>query len=100
MNGTLHTCSLLTLYANYRLGESTYPLSWAMEVLICVQRALQQMRNEIGPPVGSVIANGILGLVIGSAFYNLAETTDSFDQRAVVIFFSLIVNSFLPAYEV
>jgi hypothetical protein len=65
-----------------------------------MQRAAQRIRNDAGPTIGAIVANIVLGLVIGSAFYNLPETTDGVQQRAVVIFFSLIVNSFSPAYEV
>ncbi|KAH8893926.1 ABC transporter-like protein [Thozetella sp. PMI_491] len=83
-----------------QLWTSTYPLSWTMEVLICTQRALQRIRNEVGATIGAVIANGILGLVVGSAFYSLPDSTDSLDQRAMLIFFALVVNSFAPAYEI
>lgn len=75
-------------------------MSSARQVALCMGRAVQRIQNEIGPTLGAIIANMVLGLVVGSAFYNLPNTTDSFQQRAVVIFFSLIVNSFSPAYEV
>ncbi|VUC23836.1 unnamed protein product [Clonostachys rosea] len=81
-------------------GSSVYAMPWPRQAIFCMQRAAQRIRNDAGPTIGAIVANIILGLVIGSAFYNLPETTDGVQQRAVVIFFSLIVNSFSPAYEI
>jgi ATP-binding cassette subfamily G (WHITE) protein 2 (PDR) len=33
-------------------------------------------------------------------YYNLGDDTDAVDSRAVLIFFSLMINAYAPAFEV
>lgn len=67
---------------------------------ICLKRALQRLRNTPAPSISAVVANSILGLIIGSVFYNLGETTDDLQSRTILLFFALMVNAFAPAFEV
>jgi hypothetical protein len=46
------------------------------------------------------VANAVLALVLASVFYNLPITSDSMDRRSVLIFFSLMLTAFMPAFEV
>ncbi|KAI5861019.1 ABC drug exporter AbcA [Durotheca rogersii] len=78
----------------------TYPLSIWMQVVVCFRRALQRLSNAKAPAISAVVANTILGLIVGSVFYGLEETTDSLQQRSIVVFFALMINAFAPAYEV
>jgi hypothetical protein len=57
------------------------------------------MRNNSGPVISTVIANTILGIIIGSVFYDTGETTDDIQPRAILLFFALTVNAFAPAAE-
>jgi len=41
-----------------------------------------------------------MALVVGSVFYNLDETTDSFYSRGVLLFFAILLNAFASAMEV
>jgi ATP-binding cassette subfamily G (WHITE) protein 2 (PDR) len=44
--------------------------------------------------------NTIVGLIIGSVFYNLQPTTSSFYQRGALIFFACLTNAFASALEI
>ena len=57
-------------------------------------------RQNIFAIVSSVIANMILGIVIGSVFYNLDETVNSLQERTLLLFFALMLNAFVPGVEV
>ncbi|KAH9905245.1 ABC transporter-like protein [Xylariomycetidae sp. FL2044] len=83
-----------------RLPTASMKLSVFEQVMICLRRVVQRVRNSPGPSLSAVIANGILGLIIGSVFYDTSDTSDSLQQRATLLFFALTVNAFSPAFEV
>ncbi|KAK8129110.1 abc transporter cdr4 [Apiospora sp. TS-2023a] len=82
------------------LRSSTYLLPVHQQLHICLQRSFLRLRNNYVPTVSTVFANAILALVVGSVFYNLSDTVDSMDKRSVLIFFSLMICAFSPAFEV
>ncbi|KAI0188150.1 ABC-2 type transporter-domain-containing protein [Xylaria flabelliformis] len=86
---------------DYRLdGLCTYPIPMFSQVLICIRRGFLRLRNNYPPVVAGIVGNTIIAIVIGSVFYNLENTTDSLDKRAVLLFFSLTVTAFAPAFEI
>ncbi|KAI1076618.1 ABC-2 type transporter-domain-containing protein [Whalleya microplaca] len=82
------------------LRTSTYCISISSQIISCLQRGFQRLRNQPASVIGAVFANSILALVVGSVYYDLPNTSDSMDRRAVLIFFSLLVTAFSPAFEV
>lgn len=58
------------------------------------------MRNNLTPVISGMIGQMILAIVIGSVYYNLEPTTASFDKRAILLYFGLMLNAFSPAFEV
>ncbi|KAI1355906.1 P-loop containing nucleoside triphosphate hydrolase protein [Xylaria sp. FL0043] len=82
------------------LRTSTYVISVHLQILRCLQRAFRRLKNQPGPVIGSVVANAILAIVIGSAFYNLPEDSESVDRRAILIFFSLLYTALSPSFEI
>ncbi|KAI7780516.1 hypothetical protein LA080_015917 [Diaporthe eres] len=56
--------------------------------------------QKSGGTISAVVANSILGLVVGSAFYNTGETTDDLPNPSILLYFALIMNAFAPALEV
>ncbi|KAI1770956.1 ABC-2 type transporter-domain-containing protein [Hypoxylon cercidicola] len=87
---------------NEKLSQraSTYTISTYLQIVSCLQRGFQRLRNQPAPAIGAVFAHAILALVVGSVYYNLPDTSDGMDKRAVLIFFSLLVTAFSPAFEV
>ena len=82
------------------LDYYTSMTSTGRQLTACFRRGLQRLRNNYVPVVAGLVANSILALIIGSAFYNLPQTAESMDDRAVLLFFSLVINACTPAFEV
>lgn len=82
------------------LRTSTFPLSLFEQTTICLQRANQRLLNNYAPVLSTVIANSILGVIIGSAFYNLRDDSGDMNKRSILLFFATMLNSFVPAFEI
>lgn len=65
-----------------------------------MQRGFQRLRNHPGPQLGGIIGNTIIAIVVGSVFYNLSNDTTGLDKRAVLLFFSLMINAYASAFDV
>lgn len=68
--------------------------------MACIRRSCQRMVNNYPPALSTIIANGILGTIVGSAFYQLEENTSGLRQRSILLFFATVLNSFVPAFEI
>ncbi|KAM4060206.1 ABC-2 type transporter [Hirsutella rhossiliensis] len=79
---------------------STYPTSISLQILFCIRRGLLRLRNNYIPVVAGIFANTIIALVVGSVFFDLGQSTASMDKRAVLLFFSLMITAFAPAFEI
>ena len=86
-------------------GESTsqhhspYVINYAQQVLLCMVRNFQRLRNDLVPPLSSIVGNTILSIVLGSMFYAMPENTSSFYGRGVSLFFIVLTNTCLGAFE-
>lgn len=74
-------------------------VSLARQVRVLLVRGVQRMHQDMPAVIGNLVGNTILSLILGSVFYNLAGNTGSFTGRAVLIFFAVILNSNLGAFE-
>ncbi|TVY80888.1 ZEB2-regulated ABC transporter [Lachnellula suecica] len=92
--------SLDAIRKKMKLYSSTYLIAISQQTTICLQRGFLRLRNNYVPGVSAIFANAILAIIVGTVFYDLPNTTDSMDQRAVLIFFSLMICAFSPAFEV
>ncbi|ORY70232.1 AtrD, ABC-transporter [Pseudomassariella vexata] len=79
---------------------SPYSISTWRQVSVCVRRGFNRLRNNYVPVVSGVIGNTVVAIIISSVFYSLSETTDSFYRRAVLIFYSIVINAGISAFEV
>lgn len=82
------------------LHPLTYPLKVYQQIGICIHRSFLRIRSNPSATISAIMANSILGLVVGSAFYNTGETTDDLLNRSILLYFALIMNAFAPALEV
>ena len=85
---------------------SRRPLSWtayanpySYQTILCLVRNAQRLRNDLLPPTSSIAGNAILSIILGSMFYNLPDNTSSFFGRGVLLFFIVLTNTFLGAFE-
>jgi ATP-binding cassette subfamily G (WHITE) protein 2 (PDR) len=91
--------SILTEYLLIK-GSSAYILPWAQQVALCVPRGFLRIRNNISVPIGTIVGNCIISIVMGSMFYNMPEDTSSFFGRGALLFFTSLINTTLAAFEV
>ncbi|KAK3312070.1 putative ABC transporter [Apodospora peruviana] len=80
--------------------SSPYTLSFSQQVSLCVERGFQRLRHDATITITGVIVNSVMALVVGSVFYNLDESTNSFYSRSVLIFFAILLNAFASAMEI
>jgi ATP-binding cassette subfamily G (WHITE) protein 2 (PDR) len=48
----------------------------------------------------ALFGNFFISLILGSVFYNLPDTTDSFFSREVLLFYAVLLAAFASALEV
>lgn len=80
-------------------ARSSYRRSFLVQIQICLRRSLWRIRNDLAPPLSSIIGNVILSIILGSIFYDMPADTSSFFGRSVLIFFITLTNTFLGAFE-
>ena len=80
--------------------ESPYTLSYAGQTMLCLERGFQRLKADPSLTFTQLFMNSILAIIIGSVFYNLQPTTNSFFQRGALLFFAVLLNAFGSALEV
>ncbi|KAJ5096799.1 ABC multidrug transporter C [Penicillium angulare] len=84
---------------NQRVG-SPYTMSVMQQVNLCMIRGFQRLKGDASLTLSQLIGNFIMALIIGSVFFNLQETTDSFYSRGALLFFAVLLNAFSSALEI
>lgn len=67
---------------------SSFTLSYLQQVQLCLWRGWLRLSRDPGLVIGAIVGNFITALIVGSVFYNLPESTSSFFQRGVLLFFA------------
>ncbi|SCO92613.1 probable ABC1 transport protein [Fusarium oxysporum] len=80
--------------------KSPFTLSFVQQCQLCLWRAWKRLTGDPGLSIGAFIGNFIMALIIGSVFYNLKDTSDSFFQRGALLFFACLMNAFASALEI
>lgn len=83
----------------FRQRLSPYKISYIEQVKLCVIRSFQRLRNDLPPPISSIAGNAIISIILGSLFYDMPDDTSSFLGRGVLLFFTILTNTFLAAFE-
>lgn len=79
--------------------SSPYKISYYEQVRLCIIRTIQRLLNDLPPPISSIAGNAIVSIILGSIFYNMPDDTSSFFGRGVLLFFTILTNTFLAAFE-
>ncbi|KIY03071.1 uncharacterized protein Z520_01538 [Fonsecaea multimorphosa CBS 102226] len=79
---------------------SPYTLSYGQQVRLCLWRGFRRLLADPSLTLTSIIGNNIFALIIGSIFYNLDGTTNSFYSRGALLFFAILLNAFSSALEI
>ncbi|KAF2754023.1 putative multidrug resistance ABC transporter [Pseudovirgaria hyperparasitica] len=80
--------------------KSPYTLSYAQQVNLCLWRGFQRLKGDPSLTFTQLFGNFIMGLIIGSVFYNLQQDTASFFARGALLFFAILMNAFGSALEI
>lgn len=80
--------------------KSPYTLSYTQQVKLCLWRGFRRLAGDPEVTYTQLFGNVMMALILGSVFYNLQPTTDSFFQRGAVLFFATLINAFSSALEI
>lgn len=80
--------------------KSPYTLSYPGQVKLCLWRGFKRLRADPSLTFSQLFGNFAMALVLGSVFYNLEVSTNSFYQRGAVLFFAVLMNAFGSALEI
>ncbi|KAK4551973.1 Multidrug resistance protein [Recurvomyces mirabilis] len=80
--------------------KSPYTLSYVQQVNLCLWRGFRRLAGDPSLTFTQLFGNFAMALILGSVFYNLQLTTQSFFQRGAVLFFAVLLNAFGSALEI
>ncbi|KAF2759425.1 putative ABC multidrug transporter [Pseudovirgaria hyperparasitica] len=81
-------------------NSSPYTISLLSQILLCIRRAFQRLSRNISPALSGTFGNVVMAVIVGSVFLGQDSTTASLDNRSVLIFFAVLLNAFMSAFEV
>ena len=79
--------------------RSPYRIGLFEQVQICTTRGFQRLLRDLPPTISAIGGNVIVSIILGSMFYNMPEDTSSFFGRGVLLFFTILTNTFLASFE-
>ncbi|CEJ91209.1 Putative ATP-binding cassette transporter ifT1 [[Torrubiella] hemipterigena] len=80
--------------------KSPFTLSYSQQIRLCLWRGWKRLSGDPSLTIGALIGNFAMALIVGSVFFNLGETADSFFQRGSLLFFACLMNAFASALEI
>lgn len=80
--------------------KSPYTLSVSQQIGLCVRRGFQRLRRDMSLTLSGLLGNFFMSLILGSVFYNLNQTTESFYRRGALLFFAILMSAFASSLEV
>jgi ATP-binding cassette subfamily G (WHITE) protein 2 (PDR) len=80
--------------------SSPYTLSYVGQVKLCLRRGFWRLKGDPSLTFTQLFGNFMMALIIGSVFFNLPQTTNSFYSRSAMLFFAVLLNAFGSALEV
>lgn len=80
-------------------SRSPFVISFPDQVALCITRGFQRLCGDLVGPTSGIVGNFIMSLILGSIFYNMPEDTSSFFGRGALLFFTVLLNTFLGAFE-
>lgn len=80
--------------------KSPFTLSYVQQMAMTLWRCLVMLKGDPSLPLTMIISNFIEAIIIASIFYNLPETTASFNPRAILLFFVILMNAFSSMLEI
>ncbi|PVH99410.1 hypothetical protein DM02DRAFT_529127 [Periconia macrospinosa] len=82
------------------LRRSSYVLSPLAQIELCMRRGVRRIMSNLTLPISFVFGNAIMALIVGSVFYKLEDSASSIVTRSILIFYSVLLNSFMTGFEI
>jgi len=84
----------------FRSAKSPYTLSYGQQIKLCLKRGFWRLKADPSLTFFQLFGNSAMALILGSVFYNMPATTDSFRSRGATLFFAVLLNAFGAALEI
>ncbi|KAI5197927.1 putative ABC multidrug transporter [Aureobasidium subglaciale] len=82
------------------LKTSPYTVSILVQIKACTKRAYQRLWNDKASTLTVVLGQIIMGLVVGSVYYGVQNSTGSFFARGSTLFFAVLLNALIAITEI
>lgn len=92
--------SRITQKAKGQRFESPYTISYLQQTRLCLSRGILRLIADPSLTLTQLGGNFLMALIIGSVFFDMQPTTNSFYGRGALLFFALLLNAFGSALEV
>ena len=80
--------------------KSPFVLSYGQQISLCLRRGFWRLRGDPSLTFTQLFGNAAIALILGSVFFNMSPTVDTFFQRGAVLFFAVLLNAFGSALEI
>ncbi|GKZ66701.1 hypothetical protein AnigIFM50267_000569 [Aspergillus niger] len=81
-------------------SSSPYTISVLQQIALCMRRGYRRILGDPSFFIVTVLGNFFLSLILGSVFYHLSDTSASFTDRCILLFFALLFNALNSALEI
>lgn len=81
-------------------AKSPFTLSFTEQMNLTLWRSWVMLKGDPSIPLTMLVSNVFEALIVSSLFYNLPADTSSFFRRAILLFFTVIINAFGSILEI
>ncbi|KAM5349858.1 hypothetical protein ACJ41O_006363 [Fusarium nematophilum] len=81
-------------------SKSPFTLSYLQQMRLTMWRSFVLLKTDPSLLITMLITNFLQAIIVSSIFYNLPETTQSFQSRAILLFFLILMNAFASILEI
>ena len=71
-----------------------------MQIKLCIDRGFERLKGDMSIFLSGLIGQAVMGLIVGSVFYNLQPNTQGLYSKGALIFFAILMAAFQSALEV
>ncbi|KAF2494935.1 ATP binding cassette transporter [Lophium mytilinum] len=86
--------------ARFMRVKSPYTISVPMQIKLCFDRGIQRLNGDKEIFFVTVLGNWILGIILGSIYYNIPKDASSFYSRGALLFFTILLNALSSSTEI
>ncbi|KAJ3538998.1 hypothetical protein NM208_g5663 [Fusarium decemcellulare] len=81
-------------------SKSPFTLSYVEQIRLTMWRGVALLKTDPSLVITMLITNLLQAVIVSSIFYNLSNTTESFQRRAILMFFLVLMNAFGSILEI